>query len=217
MTVTMRKPTAERREEIARGALRIIGERGIAALTTTSLAEEIGVTSGALFRHFASREAILDEAVRFALARIDETFPDPSLPPLERVMGLARNRTRVFASDPGLSWLLRSGEAHLALPADAVARLHVVVERSRRYLLTAIRDGIAQGTIRGDVAADVLLIPVLGTIHALIGITGVHRRASRGRRPHPDEVLSALERMLAPPAPARTTRKRAATARPARN
>ncbi|HEU4366127.1 MAG TPA: TetR/AcrR family transcriptional regulator [Candidatus Krumholzibacteria bacterium] len=213
MTGTVRKPTAERREEIARAALRIIGERGVTALTTTSLAAEIGVTTGALFRHFASREAILDEAVRFALARIEETFPDPALPPRERLLGLARNRARVFASDPGLAWLLRSEEAHLALPMDAVERLRVVVGRSKRYLLAAIRDGIAQGTIRGDIEPEVLLVPIMGTIHALIGMTGVHRQATRGRRPGTDQVVSALERMLAPPAQARAADKKSVTTR----
>ena len=57
----VRKPSAERRVEIAQAVLRIIGEQGITSFTTTALAKEIGVTSGALFRHFASRDEILQE------------------------------------------------------------------------------------------------------------------------------------------------------------
>jgi AcrR family transcriptional regulator len=198
MSVRTRKPAAERREEIVKAVLRIIGERGLTSLTTTTLAEEVGVTSGALFRHFASRDAILQEAVRYGLGRIEGTFPDASLPAVERLLQLARNRVRVLGSDPGLAWLLRSEQAYLTLPDDAVVRLRDLVEQSRRYLLDAIREGASQGSIRADIEPEVLLVPVLGTIHALVGMTGVHQLATGGRRRDPDRVLAALERMLAP-------------------
>ena len=194
-----RKPTAERRAEIAAAALRIIGERGLTSLTTTTLAGEIGVTSGALFRHFASRDAILEESVRYAVSRIEAAFPDPSLPPLERLLGLARNRVRLFASDPGIAWLLRSDQAYLTLPEDAVRELRVLVTKSRQYLLDAIKEGAEQGSIRGDIEPDVLLITVTGTVHALIGLSGAHRHATRRRPPDSERVLSALEHMITPP------------------
>jgi AcrR family transcriptional regulator len=196
MQTRLRKPGGERRAEIAAAALRIIGERGVTSLSTTTLAAEIGVTSGALFRHFSSRDAILDEAVRHAVERIDAAFPDPDLPPRERLLQLARNRVRLFGSDPGLAWLLRSDQAHLTLPESAVARLRDVVARSRKYLLDAIREGVAQGSVRRDIEPEVLLVVVMGTIHALIGMGGAHRHAPR--RPDPAPVLSALERLIAP-------------------
>lgn len=193
-----RKPTAQRRQEIASAILRIIGERGLTSLTTTSVAEEVGVTSGALFRHFASRDEMLEEAVRFALTRIEHTFPDPSLPPLERLLALARNRVRLLRSDPGVAWLLRSEQTYLALPEQAVQRLHDMVQRSARFLLVAIREGAAQGSIRDDIEPQLLLIPVMGTIHALAGMSGIHRLAPGRRRGEPERALSALRRLLAP-------------------
>ena len=199
-TTRTRKPTAERREDIAKAVLRIVGERGLTALTTTAVAEEVGVTSGALFRHFASREEILDEVVRHAVERIEGTFPDPSLPPLERLLGLARNRVRLLGSEPGLAWLLLSDQASLALPADAVERLRGLVERSRRFLLDALRDGVRDGTIRDDIEPEVLLVPVMGTVHALVGMRGVHRGAARRNR-GPDRVFAALRRLIAPSHP----------------
>jgi AcrR family transcriptional regulator len=213
MSVTARKPTAERRTEIAVAALRIIGERGLTSLSTTSLAGEIGVTSGALFRHFASRDAILEEAVRYAIARIDAAFPDPALPPRERLMQLARLRVRLFASDPGLAWLLRSDQAYLTLPADAVRQLRAQVTKSRAYLLDAIREGAKEGSIRCDIEPEALLVAVMGTIHALIGLGGAHRHAPGAKRTDPEPVLSALERMIAPPATSPAATRRARTTR----
>jgi TetR/AcrR family transcriptional regulator len=209
MKTGIRKPAAERREEILGTVCRLIGERGLSSLTTTVLAEEIGVTSGALFRHFASRDEILDGAVRYALERIGETFPDASLPPLERLLQLGRNRIALFQSEPGIAWLLRSEEASLSLPPDAVERLRELVERSGRYLLETIREGVAVGSIRNDIEPEHLRVLVMGTIHALAGMPGLHREARKSRRRDPEPVLTALARMLA--APARTTRTKPST------
>ena len=86
MSPTLRKPTADRRREIAQAVLRIIGERGLTSLTTAAIAAEIGVTNGALYRHFSSLDEILIETVRQGVVKIESTFPDPALPPIERLI-----------------------------------------------------------------------------------------------------------------------------------
>ena len=199
MPALTRKSTAERREEIATAVLSIIGRTGVTSLTMSNLAAEIGVTSGALFRHFETRDDILCEAVRHAVARIDRTFPDESLPPLDRLFTLAKNRIDLLGPEPGLAWLLRSEQAYLTMPDDAVDELRDVARRSRRFLLKAIRDGAAEGSIRSDIPPDVLLVPVIGTIHALIGMPGASRHAGGGRAGTPPRVLAALRRMITNP------------------
>lgn len=199
MATLTRKPTSERREEIVQAVLRIIGERGLTSLSTSSLAEEVGVTTGALFRHFSSREEILAEVVRHALARIEETFPAPSLPPLERLRQLAISRVRLLSDNPGLSWLLRTEQAYLELPEASVELLRGVVKRSRRFLLDALREGAQRGEVRDDIEPELLLVPIMGTIHALAGSPGLQRHATRDNQP--DRIFSALLQMLAPPRP----------------
>lgn len=199
MATLTRKPSSERREEIVLAVLRIIGERGLTSLSTSSLAEEVGVTTGALFRHFHSREEILAEVVRHALARIEETFPEDSLPPLERLRQLAINRVRLLSENPGLSWLLRSEQAYLELPEASVELLRDAVKRSRRFLLDALREGAQRGEIRDDIEPELLLVPILGTIHALAGSPGLQRHSARDHQP--DRIISALLQMLAPSQP----------------
>jgi hypothetical protein len=141
---------------------------------------------------------MLHEAVRCALTRIETTFPDPTLPPLERLLALARNRVDLLGSDPGLAWLLRSEQAYLALPDEAVQSLRDMVERSRTFLLEAIRAGAAEGSIRDDIEPQLLMVPVMGTIHTLVGTSGVHRVAPGKGGAEPERVLAALRRLLAP-------------------
>lgn len=215
MKPILRKSTVERREEIARAVLRIIGERGLTTLTTATLAAEVGVTGGALYRHFASLDEILIETVRFGVEKIEATFPGAGLPALDRLLGLAENRVRLLRGDRGLAWLLRSDQAYLVLPARAVRSLREVVARSRRFLLAALVEAADAGSIRRDIEPEVLLVMVLGTIHALVGAADPHP-FHRGRKPpRPDRVVAGLARLLQPPTTAQAeSRKPARSARP---
>lgn len=196
MITHARKPSALRREEIADAILRIIGDRGLPAVTITVIAAEVGLSSGALFRHFASREEMLDLAVRQGLARIDTTYPSGPSPPLELLLELARRRIRLLGSDPGLSWLLRSDEALLTLPRSAVSAIKKVAARSKGYILDALREAAAEGSIRCDIDAEILLVPFVGTVHALIGVRGAQRFATADMEAHTEEVLQALVRLF---------------------
>jgi len=194
MKARVLKPKAVRQEEIVKAVLYIIGNHGITSLTTSALAKEVGLSSGGLFRHFRSREEILTATVEYAVVQVEATFPSESLPPLERVLTLARNRVRLLSSDSGLSWLLRSDQAYLTLPEDGVKTLGRLVSRSREFLLRAIREGVEEGSIRRDISPEVLLVPVMGTIHVLIGMSGVHQEIGSSVEP----VLSGLVSLLKP-------------------
>jgi AcrR family transcriptional regulator len=201
MAVALRKPSAERRREIGAAALRIAGRDGVTALTTSKLAREVGVSTGALFRHFESLDDVLREAARRGLETLESTFPDRSLPPLARIAALARNRVALLSRDPGLAWLVRSDQAVLLLPGDATESLQQLVSRSRRFLLEALREGARDGSIRDDIEPETLLVVISGAIHALVGMPGVHRLARAPRAAPPEAVLADLLRLLAPATP----------------
>jgi len=196
MKTITRRPTAERRQEIAEAVIRIIGEKGFPALTTSTLAAEVGLSTGALFRHFPSQDAILTHTTRHAVERIATTFPDSVLPALDRLRTLAANRVAMLGPDRGLAWFVRSEQAMLALPDEAAAALRTLAGRSKRFLLKAIREGVAEGSIRDDVPAEHLMVIVTGTIHSLIGMSGV-QKLTAGKASAPIKVLNGLMRLLA--------------------
>jgi AcrR family transcriptional regulator len=192
-----RKSGPERREQIARAALDIMGREGLAGISTAALASAVGLSTGALFRHFESRDAILDEAIRLAEARVERTFPDGSLDPIERLRALARARIDLLSQDPGVGWLLRSSQAQASLPPTAVKRLQALVRRSRRYIRTALSEAAGAGVVRTDVSQDVLLLIFTSTVHALIG------KSTRTRGlPAPAEAVDGLLALLQTPTPA---------------
>ena len=198
MTKQIRKSGDQRRIEIAEAVLHIIGERGLSALTTAAVAEEVGVTPGALFRHFASRDEMLAAAAMHALQKIGDTFPGDQLPPLERAIGLARNRAALLRKEPGIAWLLKSDQAHLVLPQDAAQQLQNMSRRSKMFLKKAVIEGMKDGSIRDDVEPEVIVVTVMGIIHALTGISKIHTSANQSMKPDPEMIFSGLKKLLAP-------------------
>ena len=203
MASSTRKPTEVRKREIADAALRVIGEQGAGSLTAARIAHEVGVTSGALFRHFASLPDILECAVDRAVEEIDKTFPDPDLPAVDRLRRIVGARAALMANNPGLAWLLLSDQVRFAVPPAAVARLRDLVARSQSFLLAAIREGVAQGTLRSDVAPEHLLLLLTGTVHSIVRASGVHRgsAAAATPTPSPDRVLDSLFTLITSPSP----------------
>ena len=196
MKIQTRKNTTERKKEIVNAVLKIVGERGLTSLSTKTIAEEVGVTTGALFRHFPSLQEILREVTRFAISQIEDTFPDESIAPLERIKLLAKNRIMLLNSCNGLAWLLKSEQAFLTLPMDSVESLRSMMKQSKRFLLKSIKDGISEGSIRNDIKPEVLIVPILGTIHSMIGSPGMKKSSNKKQLSEINKVLSGLEIMI---------------------
>ena len=96
-----RRPTEVRKVELTDAALHVIATRGIAALTTRSLAEHVGLSSGAIFRHFATLDALLDAVVARVEAELDATYPSKELPPLERLERFVEARSATVGNHTG--------------------------------------------------------------------------------------------------------------------
>ncbi len=160
------KPSIGRRTEIADAILKIAGQEGIGALTMERLGREVGVTSGALFRHFPSRTAMLNEAAHRAVTLLETTFPPLALPPLDRVRQLVVARSILAAEHGGIPHLVFSEQFGRALPPKGARALRGIVLRTRDFLVEALREAGAREEVRRDIPAEDLALTVIGTIFA---------------------------------------------------
>lgn len=199
-----RHPTHERRPEIADAALRLIATRGIASLTMATLAAELGITAGALFRHFESREAILAATAARASELLDATFPPSDAPPIERIERFVRARAHMAGVHAGVPRLVLSEQFALALPSEATATIRRSVERTRAFMVKALRDGQRSGEVRDDVPAEALAAIAIGAMQA--SALAHARLPIAATKPEP--VLQALLTVIAPPARDRRARKK---------
>jgi AcrR family transcriptional regulator len=190
--MTHRKTTEVRRTEIADAALHVVATRGIAALTTRVLAEAVGLTTGALFKHFPSREALLLGMAERVGELLAATYPDEALPPRDRLQRLAHARLSLVADSAGVLTLVLSEQFALALPDDAVQVLRHAIGTTHAFVARAIADGQSDGSIRADVPAKALALLFMGAIQ----MTALARRS--GAVTATPDAVDALDLLIRP-------------------
>ncbi|HSQ61995.1 MAG TPA: TetR/AcrR family transcriptional regulator [Polyangiaceae bacterium] len=192
----LRRASEVRQVELTDAALHIIATKGIAALSTRSLAEHVGLTSGAIFRHFPSIEALLDAVVTRVDAVLESTYPPSDLSARERLERFVAARSAAIGSHVGILRLVLSEQFLLALPEGGSLRLTACVRKTREFLRQCIHEGQAEGELRGDIDADALAVVVMGTIQML----ALSKAPRRQRLIEAHAVQDALAVLLEPPA-----------------
>ncbi len=132
-----------------------------------SIAADVGVTKGALYHHFGSKEGLVTEVYREAVRRHAEHIVEVSHTGTGRLRlhRLILESARLFGSGtPFYRLLLRlhveagTSRPYLADTARTVQR------RQRQYMTELVRTGQADGSIRADIDPDALG----GTVNATL-------------------------------------------------
>ena len=181
--------------ELVNAALHIIATKGITALSTRSLASQVGLSSGAIFRHFASLDELLDAVVTRVAAVIESTYPPKTLPPVERLERFIEARSSVVGDQPGIVRLILSEQFLLALPNEGSARLSACVDKTAAFVLACLRDGQRSGELRADQPAENLAPIVMGTVQ-MLALSPVKARRQKAET---RAVLDSLLALLRPP------------------
>ena len=148
----IRLSTQERQVEIVAAALRLSRDRSPALITTGDIASAVGVTQGAVFKHFPTKKAIWVAAMAWVreqlLAALTQAARVTSTPlaSLEAVFGA---HVAFVASHPGVPRLIFH---ELQQPTDSAVKQEVrALLQAYRKLLMSLLGAAAQ---RGQVAAD---------------------------------------------------------------
>ena len=148
----IRKSQSERREEIIGATLELLGEYGLEGTTISRIAATVGLTPGALYRHFESRAALLDAANRRASERsVDwlSTADDPDVVRRLEALGASHHS---WARD-NLSTVVRPFFLEVAVADRPELAEQLTMARIKLYplLVDIAEEGKRQGSIRADV------------------------------------------------------------------
>ncbi len=83
----MPRPAQIDRDSVLSAALELADADGLAAVSMRAVAERLGVTPMALYRHVGDKDGLLDGLVERLLVELP--LPDPALPWRERLAGMA--------------------------------------------------------------------------------------------------------------------------------
>jgi AcrR family transcriptional regulator len=192
-----RKTAEDRRREIADAALRVIATQGLGRFTALAVSREVGLTDGALFRHFPSMEAIVDAAIDRVEELLFEGFPPADEDPIDRLGAFFRRRAAVIRQNPGISPLVISDELAKAGSAQGLERVSGFRRRSAAFVRTSLAEAERRGLLAPGLGTEEAAFVVLGALLALVH--GATAPSAAAVVPLAARVWSALESFLRGP------------------
>lgn len=165
-----RKPTEIRRAEITGAVLELLNTRSPDGLSTAAIAAHVGVSHSALFRHFATKDAlwagVMDEIEARARAAWDQAEAQGG-PPEARLRALLQAQAGLIARTPAIPNLIFS-PGHMA--AETVTRpIHTrIMGEFHARIAALIAQAMQGGALCDDVAPEDATLLLMGVLQGLV-------------------------------------------------
>jgi len=165
-----RLSTDERQREIVAAVLALARERGPEAITTQAIADRMGVTQGAIFRHFPDKEAIwlaVFAWVRESLGAVFAAAMDQADTPLARIEAAFLAHVAFVAANPGVPRIMFH---ELQYPGDSPVRAEVraMITSYRKRLASLFAEAKAAGELPADLDAALAPVLFIGAVQGLV-------------------------------------------------
>lgn len=165
-----RLPTEERREEIVKAAMELVAEHDVDSVTTDDMAKKVGVTQGAIFRHFPNKEAIWEGTVKWLRKRLSKVLEEAAAQatdPMDALERMFSAHLGFVSRHPGLPKLIFSDQLLRKSP-----RLKTIIQEILRgyedIVAGHLREAQAQGLVRDDVDPEAGATLFVGMIQGLV-------------------------------------------------
>ena len=192
-----RRSSEDRQTQIAETVIALSAERIPGQITTQDIANAIGFTQGALFRHFPSKEAIWLAAIEWLEGRLLgllESAAKSAKDPLDGLRGVFFSHVDFAIARPGVPRLVFN---ELQQPAESPIKAAVrqMLERHRRLVRELLDAAAAQGQIDRHVDRGAATTLFVGTIQGLV-MQSMLAGAGQSMRRSADQVFPLFLRSL---------------------
>jgi AcrR family transcriptional regulator len=135
------------------------------------VAADVGVTKGALYHHFGSKEGLVEAVYKEAVRRHADRVVEASAAGTgrERLLALIDASARLYGSATPFYRLLTSLHLAAAMERPALADIARRVQRNQRdYMIGLVREGQADGSIRPALDAEGLGLTVNAALEGFL-------------------------------------------------
>lgn len=163
-------PADERRAVTVEAVIALAAEQNPSDITTAAIAKRMGLTQGALFRHFPSKDAILQAVMEWVaerlLARLDNAAKAASSP-LAALEVMFMTHIDFVSEHPGVPRML-FGELQRAedTPAKRVAK--TLIQRYAERLHRLLEEGKRRGELAAELDPRAAATLFIGAIQGLV-------------------------------------------------
>lgn len=190
--------TLLRQEQITQAALDLINESGVTGLSIAGIARRVGIVPSALYRHFTSKNAVLDAVLDLIQHRLlgNVAHAREQTPvPLQQLKLLFIRHTAMLSENQAIPQVVFSDAVYTGQP-DRRARVAQIIFTYLKEIETIIESGRQDSTVRKDVVPATAAVMFLGMILP----AAVLRNVSQGKfdmAAHVKTAWPAYERSIA--------------------
>jgi AcrR family transcriptional regulator len=166
----MRKSGDERREEIVQAVLDLAAETGVKQLTTQAIADRVGIAQPTVFRHFASRDAILRavmETVGSTMLALVTGVLAGHGPADQKLQQLLARQLRFISRRRGISRVLFSERLHHEDP-ELKAIVRRMMEAYTDKVAGLVAEGQSSGRFRPGLDSHHTAVMILALVQGLV-------------------------------------------------
>ena len=159
-----------RQEQIIQVAVDLAGERGMQGVTTQDMADAMGLTQGAIFRHFPSKDAIWLAAmswIREGLMGVLGAAAKGASDPLDALERMFYAHVSFIAKYPAIPRMVFSGQMLHDNP-KLKALVQEIVSGYEDRLVALLREARVAGLARADLDEQSAAILFIGMIQGLV-------------------------------------------------
>lgn len=163
-------PADERRAATVEAVIELAAEQNPRDITTTAIAHRMGLTQGALFRHFSTKDAILESVMDWVadrlLARVDKAAASATSP-VGALEAVFMAHIDFVAEHPGVPRML-FGE--LQRPGDTLPKkmVQTLISRYGERLQHLLEAGKIQGELHAQLDIEAASVSFIGSIQGLV-------------------------------------------------
>src|SRR5512144_2394866 len=138
-----RLETRIRKDQIAQAALHLIATKGLRGLSVAAVARQVGIVPSAIYRHFASKDDLLDATLEHLGQRLLSNVhlaAEEARDPVERLHRLLRRHIRLIQENPAIPRVIFS-EGIFGDRPERKARLHGIITRYIEHAAQFVLEG----------------------------------------------------------------------------
>ena len=163
-------PADERRAETVQAVVELAATQNPKEITTSAIAKHMGVTQGALFKHFPSKESILEAVMEWVaehlLTRVDQAAAAaPS--PLAALEAIFMTHIHFVSEHPGVPRML-FGELQNQNDSLPKKMAQTLLRRYGERLRQLLEAGKAQGELAAGLDIEAATVSFIGSIQGLV-------------------------------------------------
>ena len=163
-------PAEKRRAATVEAVVDLAADHNPSEITTAAIAKHMGVTQGALFKHFPTKSAILQAVMEWVAERLLsrlEKAAQSAVTPVAAIEAMFLAHVDFVADHPGVPRML-FGELQRAEPTVPKQMAQTLLRRYRVRLHGLIEEGKTTGELPHDLDTEASITLLIGMIQGLV-------------------------------------------------